>query len=102
MKVDAIVLAGGEGAVIDPAVAVKGLVPIAGRPMIAWVVDALRAAETIDRIAVVVPTTDDLGAWTDQVDSLVLSDASFIDNVLAGFSAFEGDSTAYAQIRRLF
>jgi GTP:adenosylcobinamide-phosphate guanylyltransferase len=96
VKVDAVVLAGGEGAVIDPTVHIKGLVPIAGRPMIEWVVDALRAAETVDQIAVVVPSTENLGRWAEHVDHLVVSDASFIDNVLAGFSAFTGERPVLA------
>ena len=59
MKVDAMILAGGEGAIIDPTVAIKGLVPVAGKPMIEWVVDALRAADTIAEIAVVVPSAQE-------------------------------------------
>ena len=96
MKVDAIVLAGGEGAIIDPTVHIKGLVPIAGKPMIEWVVDALRAAETIEGIAVVIPTRKNLGEWADRVDHLVLSDGSFMENALAGFSAFQGDRPVLA------
>lgn len=89
------VLAGGEGAIIDPLVRVKGLVPIAGRPMIEWVVEALRQAETISEIAVVVPRDAETGSWARLVDRLVLSDASFIDNALAGFHDF-GDQPVLA------
>ena len=88
MKVDAVVLSGGEGAIIDPEVSIKGLVPVAGRPMIDWVIDALRAAETVAEIALVVPSADNLGAWADKVDRLVVSDASFIDNAIAGAESF--------------
>ena len=91
MKVDAMVLAGGEGAVIDPTVAIKGLVPIAGRPMIEWVVDAMRGASAINEIAVVVPTAEGLGSWVERVDHLVISDASFIDNAIAGCEVFGSD-----------
>ena len=96
MRVNAMVLAGGEGAVIDPTVRIKGLVPIAGRPMIEWVVDALRDASTIAEIAVVVPTTENLGSWAERVDHIVVSDGPFIDNALAGFSAFAGDEPVLA------
>lgn len=91
VKVDAIVLAGGDGAVIDPLVSIKGLVPVAGRAMVEWVVEALKACETIDRVAVVVPTDQGLGELADLVDEIVVSDASFIDNVLAGVDRFAGD-----------
>jgi len=91
VKVDAMVLAGGDGAIIDPTVHIKGLVPIAGRPMVEWVVDALRAAESIGEIAVVVPTDQDLGSWVDKVDHLVVSEASFIENTVAGCAIFKND-----------
>jgi GTP:adenosylcobinamide-phosphate guanylyltransferase len=90
-RVDAVVLAGGEGEVIDPTVHIKGLVPIAGKPMIEWVVLALRAAETIGEIAVVVPTAENLGAWTEMVDYVVVSDCNFIDNAIAGASIFKNE-----------
>jgi len=91
VKVDAVVLAGGDGAVIDPAIRFKGLVPIAGKPMVAWVVEALRAAETVAEIAVVVPTAEALGNWVDSVDKIVVSDAGFADNAIAGVGAFRND-----------
>ena len=83
------VLGGGDGAVIDPAVRTKGLVPVAGKPMIEWVARALRAAESIGKIAVVLPQGTDTTAWAEQPDTIVASDGSFIDNALAGLSAFE-------------
>jgi GTP:adenosylcobinamide-phosphate guanylyltransferase len=91
VKVDAVVLAGGDGVVIDPSCRFKGLLPIAGRPMVEWVVDALREAETVAEIAVVVPTAEDLGPWVDKVDKLVVSDRPFMDNVLAGVASFRAD-----------
>lgn len=91
MQVDAVVLAGGEGAVIDSAVRIKGLVPVAGKPMVEWVVDALRAASTIGGIAVVVPTAENLGAWVDKADKIVVSDQRFADNIFAGVDSFRTD-----------
>ncbi len=87
MKVDALVLGGGDGAVIDPAVPFKGIAPVAGKPMVEWVVDALRASELVNEIAVVVPTAENLGSWADKVEKLVIHDASFIENAIAGLSA---------------
>lgn len=91
MKVDAVILAGGDGAIIDPTVRIKGLVPVAGKPMVEWVVDAMREAETIAEVAVVVPTAENLGTWADKVDKLVVSSGSFVDNVIAGVDSFRND-----------
>lgn len=88
MSVNAVVLAGGDGAVIDPSCRFKGLLPIHGRPMVSWVVDALRASTFIAEVAVVVPTAEDLGAWADSVDKLVVSDGSLMQNLLAGVDSF--------------
>jgi GTP:adenosylcobinamide-phosphate guanylyltransferase len=89
--VNAIVLAGGDGTVIDPECRFKGLLPIAGKPMVEWVVDALNASELIDEVAVVVPTAEGLGGWVDRTGKLVVSNGSFVDNVLAGVGAFRSD-----------
>jgi len=91
VTIDAVILAGGDGAVIDPNSRFKGLLPIAGRPMVSWVVDALRDSESVVEIAVVVPSAEDLGAWADSVDKLVVSGGSFLDNTLAGVGAFRND-----------
>lgn len=88
MIVDAVVLAGGDGAVVDPTSRFKGLLPVAGRPMVEWVVDALLGAESVHEVAVVVPTAENLGSWVDKVDKLVVSDGSFSENVLAGVRSF--------------
>jgi GTP:adenosylcobinamide-phosphate guanylyltransferase len=90
-RVDAVVLAGGDGEVVDPAQRLKGLVPVGGRPLVEWVVRALRAAESVDEIAVVMPAVGNLGGWVDVVDTLVASDGAFMDNVLAGAAAVRGD-----------
>lgn len=91
MKVDAVILAGGDGEVIDPTCRFKGLVPVAGKPLVEWVVDAFHAASTINEIAVVMPTAEGLGPWVDRVDKLVHSDGMFMDNVLAGAASFRID-----------
>jgi GTP:adenosylcobinamide-phosphate guanylyltransferase len=91
MKVDAVILAGGDGAIIDPTVRIKGLAPIAGKPMVEWVVDAMRAADTVADVAVVVPTAERLGTWADKADKIVVSDGTFMENVVAGLDAFRND-----------
>jgi hypothetical protein len=42
-------------------------------------------------MAVVVPTDKNLGSWASEVDHLVVSDASFIDNAIAGMDIFKND-----------
>lgn len=90
-QVDAVIMAGGDGEVIDPACRFKGLLPLEGQPLVEWVVDAFLEARTIGEIAVVMPTAENLGAWVDKVGKLVVSDRGFMDNVLAGISAFRSD-----------
>lgn len=96
MTVDAVVLAGGDGAIIDPTVSVKGLVPVAGRPMIEWVLMALRSAKSISEIAVVIPEGAGGNGWSEMVDHMVFSDASFMDNAVAGFEALSGERPVLA------
>lgn len=90
-KVDVVVLAGGDGVVIDEHARFKGLVPIAGKPMVEWVVDALIAASSVHEVAVVVPTAEDLGSWADRAGKIVVSDGRFADNILAGIESFRTD-----------
>lgn len=90
-KVDAVVLAGGDGAVIDPSCRFKGLAPVAGKPMVEWVADALRASPSVAEVAVVAPTAEDLGPWADGVDKIVVSAGEFMDNVIAGVESFRAD-----------
>jgi CTP:molybdopterin cytidylyltransferase MocA len=105
-KVDAVILAGGDGEVIDPTQRFKGLVEIAGRPLVEWVVDAFRAAHRVGEIAVVIPTAENLGGWVDRVDKLVVSNRDFMDNAIAGAAAFREDrpvviATGDIPLRRL-
>lgn len=90
-KVDVVILAGGDGEVLDPAQRFKGLVPLGGKPLVEWVVDAFLGAERVGGIAVVIPTAENLGSWVDRVDKLVVSDRDFMDNAIAGAAAFRED-----------
>ncbi|MCL2680145.1 MAG: nucleotidyltransferase family protein [Coriobacteriia bacterium] len=83
-KIDAIVLAGGDGSVIDPQASVKGMIQIAGKPMVQWVVEALRRADSIRNIAVVLPPGQDSSPWEQFIDHLVLSDGQISENMAAG------------------
>jgi len=91
-SVDAVVLGGGDGEPVDSTTAVKGLVEILGKPMIEWVVDALREAKSIREIAIVIPDASLISAeLKSKVDHVVECDRSFTDNALAGVAALKRD-----------
>lgn len=85
---DCIVLAGGRPSQDDPLYQYsrgepKALIDIAGKPMIAWVLEALLAAESIDSIAVV-----GLEALPGYLEKVVLlpDEGSLVDNLSSGLS----------------
>lgn len=88
MKVDVAILAGGDGEAIEAGCRFKGLLPVAGKPLVEWVIDSVSKASLVNEIAVVMPTAEGLGPWVDRVAKLVVSNGAFMDNVLAGASAF--------------
>lgn len=90
-QVDAVILAGGSAESLDPQCRAKGLFPVAGRQLVGWVVSALHEASSIRKIAVVVPTDEGLGDWTELVDAVVVHDASFSENLGAGIGALPKD-----------
>lgn len=90
-RVDAVVLAGGDGTAVDPSVPVKGLIPILGQQMVGWVVRALRDAKSVRHIVVVVPTAEGLEPWADMVDELVISNGTFVENSVAGVERLAGE-----------
>lgn len=91
MSLPCVVLGGGEGVLVDPAAPFKGMARVAGRPMIEWVLEALREAGTIGEITAVVPRRIDSEPWPALTDGIVVSDATFIENVLAGLARYGDD-----------
>ncbi|MCL2525526.1 MAG: nucleotidyltransferase family protein [Coriobacteriia bacterium] len=89
--VDAIILAGGDGSVIDPKTAVKGMVEVAGKPMVQWVLEALRQSVHIRHIAVVLPPDQNVSPWEALADHVVENDGQVSDNILAGHRALNSD-----------
>jgi len=81
---DAIVLAGGDGSIIDPQISAKGLVQVAGKPMVQWVLEALRKANSIRQIAVVLPPGQDISSWQHLTDHIAYSGGQISENVAAG------------------
>lgn len=89
-KVDAVILAGGNASGLSDTVSCKGLVPICDRPMVEYVIDAVRSSARIRRIAVVLPDAAK-NDWHRKVDHLIISYGNVVDNFLAAVDAL-GDS----------
>lgn len=87
LMVDAVVLAGGRAGVLDPDAEFKGLVRVAGEPMVQHVVRALSAATRIATVTVVAPRDPVREMWASGAERVVVSDARFIDNLMAGVAA---------------
>ena len=87
---DALVLAGGEA---NPALAHgvpnKAFVSLAGRPMVEFVLRALRAARSVRRVAIVAPLPLPPGLAA-SVDVAVADRGTLLNNVDAGLRALEG------------
>ncbi|MCL2438238.1 MAG: NTP transferase domain-containing protein [Coriobacteriia bacterium] len=91
--VDALVLAGGDGSVINPQTPVKGMVLVAGKPMVQWVLEALRQARHIRTIAVVLPPNQDTSGWEHLADKIIFSDGQISDNIIEGVNALKASGT---------
>ncbi len=99
---DAIVTAGGLNRPNDPLYTVTGiekkaLIPLAGKPMIAWVVEALTGSGLIDHIIIVGLRPDDLpldGRSFHFVDAV----GNLIDNIMAALSKLKEVNPAAQKI----
>ena len=88
MMTDAIVTAGGtlkpESELLKATgIEKKALIPIAGKPMIGWVIDALRGSGQVNNIAIVGLEPEDLN-YNDDMLHFVKSTGNLVDNVFAG------------------
>jgi len=61
----------------------KALLDVAGKPMIQWVLDALQAAETIERILIIGLAAQD-GVSVDKVVDYLPNQGSMVDNIRTG------------------
>ena len=94
-KVDVLIMAGGSASALGSDVPCEGVFPINGKPMVEYIVDALRASGVVDRIFVTAPTSEGLGDWVSKIDGLVVTDGNFVENGLAGCKAIIGDDPNY-------
>jgi len=84
VRVPAVILAGGSARpelAAQAGTALRALVPVAGRPMVEWVAEALAGAECVDGI-VAVGSVPEAGRWRRLPDA-----GSFVDNVYGGLEA---------------
>lgn len=92
---DAIITAGGVPEPGDPLYPFtngkpKALLDLCGKPMIQWVLDAMDAAETIDRLMIVgIPPTETLRS--PKLFNTIPDQGSMIDNIRAGVMGLLGD-----------
>ena len=87
---DAIVLAGGRpDPVLAPGAPNKSFAPLLGRPMVEFVLAAIRAASSVRRIALVAPSPVSPAAAA-YADALVAERGSVLENLSAGLASLEG------------
>ena len=85
---DAIVTAGGTFKPDDPlfeltGVPKKALIPLAGRPMVSWVLEALLGSDVVENIVIVGLTAEDLDLQDSRLHFVAPTD-NLIDNILSG------------------
>ncbi|MDH7601835.1 MAG: NTP transferase domain-containing protein [Armatimonadota bacterium] len=86
-NIGVVILAGAQAGQLFPqnSSISRGMVPVAGKPMVQWVVDAFRGVPSVDRI-VVVGDVDVVGA-----DAVVPPCGGFVDNLRKGLECMEPD-----------
>ncbi|MEW5707236.1 MAG: nucleotidyltransferase family protein [Actinomycetota bacterium] len=93
--VSALVLAGGSAKELA-AVPAKGLVPVNGRPMVEYVVDALHRCPDIDRICVVMPVEYSFNRQIEEKLSIVLADGNLLEVLKAGINSLNTEDMVLA------
>jgi molybdopterin-guanine dinucleotide biosynthesis protein A len=89
--INAIVLAGGREDLEGNVHGYKSLLALNGRPMIDYVVEALKNTPDVGEIAVVGPV-DELSPYiSDKVDYIISEGDSMMDNVIFGLRPFQND-----------
>jgi len=91
-RINAIVLAGdGKKGAVQPDVENKALLMINGRPMVSYVMDALRNAPEIGRISITGPVSELKKYLGDKADYYIEGGDSLFDNLNAGLKPFMED-----------
>jgi GTP:adenosylcobinamide-phosphate guanylyltransferase len=88
MKIDAVVLAGGEANRVHESLSgPKSLISVAGRPMISYVMDALKDCAGLDNIVISIPPDADPAPFRAYSDRIVTSGSGVVDAVTAAIEA---------------
>jgi len=87
--VDALVLAGGstKGLTEDTNVGTKALIDINGRPMLAYILDALKGAGQVGKITVVLPSSVRNSQCLEKADIVVNGNGDMVENFYTGLSS---------------
>jgi GTP:adenosylcobinamide-phosphate guanylyltransferase len=86
--VNAVILAGTQALKGSGHDKSKALLPINGKLMVEYVVDALKGVDSVGKIAVVGPGKSLEQLLKDQVDAVIDSDGTIIENLTAGINYF--------------
>lgn len=100
---DAIVTAGGISRPDDPLYAITGmekkaLIPLAGKPMIGWVLEALTRSELVEKIVIVGLEPDDLPPGGEVPLHFVKAVGSLIDNIMVALDQLKQVNPAVQKI----
>ncbi len=88
MTLDVVVLAGGDAGKVDPELSgPKGLIEICGRPMIDYVMEALRGCPDLDTIVIAVSDPRDADKFSGRADKIVSGTRHVVDSIAKAIDA---------------
>lgn len=92
MKVDVVVLAGGDAGKVVPSLSgPKSLIDIAGRPMISYVTDALSHCRDLDNIVIALPVGTDPAAFSSLGTKIITDTHGVVDAIDKALKVLEKD-----------
>lgn len=92
VAVDALVLAGRDTEIKeDRSFSSRSLCSIGGKPMLEYVIDALKDTEEVGKIIVVVPKDMSLEAWSKKPDTVIKNDGTLTENISLGLEELNAD-----------
>ncbi len=92
MKIDVVVLAGGDASKVGSTLdGPKSLINIAGRPMIDYVMEALRRCSALNEIAIALPAGIDQAAFTDFPGRIIPDTRGVVNAMLKATELFDDE-----------